>query len=151
MFIEEDSLGTAKTFGDNSVVFALTAKATLYRLRGSGFVGLIPGAANDVMQFALGAIVVSDEAAVAGVASVPGPLTDANAPWWWYYTTTLNSGVDTAQDGASNLSNARFEIDTKAMRKVGPNQRVVFVAEGTIHGGAPTLTCGASARILIGT
>ena len=75
----------------------------------------------------MGLIVVTDQAAAAGGVALPSPLDDANAGWMWHsFQPFLASGV-TLDAGSEDYR--VVEIDTKAMRKLGVNQQLAFIAE----------------------
>ena len=67
-----------------------------------------------------GAIVVSADAAAAGVASIPDPDTDAGAPWWLYQTFASKGPV-------LSTGFAEIAIDGKARRILNTNEVISFV------------------------
>ena len=100
---------------------------TLVRVRGAALVQLDAGGVDERAMIALGIIVVNDQAATAGVGSIPTPGTEPLAPWVWHTYVGVSSGAEAAvvEDGLI----ARVVIDSKAMRKVKANEALVFVAE----------------------
>ncbi len=84
-------------------------------------------AANEKTRGAMGIMVVSDEAAAAGVGSIPGPGTEFSAPWfvWEPYSTSFLFGTGV---GFENSVGRFITVDSKSMRKVGANEDVVVVA-----------------------
>ena len=85
-------------------------------------------AANGEFTGAIGSCIVSAEALAAGVASIPEPFTDADWGGWFMwrpfaYRYEFQSAIGT------NYGNWTFEIDSKAMRKISPNEAVVTVVE----------------------
>ncbi len=115
------------------------APATIVRTRGN--VAVIPQSfAADLNVFgAIGVGIVSDEAFNAGVASIPEPFADADWSGWYLWRSfsyTLELG-----DATSIMTvNWNFEVDSRAMRKVGSNETLVVVAES--QGGAFSLFAG---------
>jgi len=80
---------------------------------------------------AVGMIVVNDLALAAGVASIPGPITDANDDGWFVWESS--PGLRGATDGSGATSNTGFsravEFDSKAMRRVEEGFGIAVVAE----------------------
>ena len=75
---------------------------------------------------AVGFAVVSDDAAAVGITAVPDPVTDEGSDLWysltfWSAGFTISSAVGIARGMQT------FEIDSKAMRKVGIGQNLVIV------------------------
>ena len=106
------------------------APTTWLRMRGEMFVFAAPNAANDNDILGVGLIKVSTDAATAGGASVPGPLSDPEDDWIWHNFVGLAGGpVATAYSDASIGVNKRVEMDSKAMRIFGPNDTIALVAE----------------------
>ncbi len=106
---------------------------TIVRTR--GFVSLrVASVAADVdIVGAIGVGIVSTEAFTAGIASVPEPFSDAD---WagWYVWHAFAYRFEFSDASGFNFPNWSFEIDSKAMRKVGSNNTLVVVAES--FGGA---------------
>ena len=144
------ALGGAKTFGTIAPQGQEAQTAlTLVRSRGNGMFFLDPGAVGDVMEVALGLIIVSSDAFAAGVASVPGPLSDLDAEWIFHTVKELGPGSLASQAEDSLVQVHHFEIDSKAQRKLKPGDVVAMVFEGAIHAGAPTVDVSASVRTLL--
>ena len=149
--IDEAVLAAEKRVGDTQTTVAPSAlgRATVARIRGSYVMGFTPTAAADSMRVGLGIIVATADAVTAGVASLPGPITDPDASWLWVVYEELRSGAATAQDLQSVTQAVRGVIDTKAMRRTGTNDNLIFIAEGFITGGTPTALVSGVARVLI--
>ena len=114
--------GTLVAFGP------LTEQTTIVRTR--GMVTVRPAAVTVDLTVcgAFGVGIVSDEARVAGIASIPEPFSDADwGGWlvWRSFTYRFEFGTAVGID----FPNWSFEVDSKAMRKVSPNESFVFVAE----------------------
>ena len=107
-------------------------------------------AASEFQSGAYGKIVVTDTAAAIGATAVPSPSGTAGDPEaaWFAMQEVMNffqfiSGVGFASgDGAG----ARFTIDSKAMRKVGPDDNIASVFTQDAAVGAIIFTAG---RMLI--
>ena len=79
---------------------------------------------------AFGGIVVNDLAVAAGAASIPGPGTDASDDGWFLHQTFAMQGFKGLRSaGASYPDNLRYEIDSKAMRRVEEGFTVAFMIE----------------------
>ncbi len=110
--------------GSGSFVFATAG--TLVRAR--GYVGgqLDTAGVDERVLIAMGLIMVSENAAAAGTASVPNPLDDAGEDWIWFGHLWMSSGAEAAVNENSLFD--RKEIDSKAMRRVKVSETLVFVA-----------------------
>ena len=104
-----------------------SSAATVLRLRGSVFCELNAGAVNERVLVSVGLIVVGSNAFQAGAGSVPSPATDSDADWMWFEQLSVSS----LEEGAvvNDALFDRVKIDSKAMRKVKPDDVVVFVVE----------------------
>ena len=76
---------------------------------------------------AYGFVVVSDLAIAAGVASIPGPATDASDDGWFVWQGFNQEGADTAVGHAS----VQYVIDSKAMRRIQEGFGVAIVIENS--------------------
>ena len=104
-------------------------------------------AVSERLHGALGGIVVNDVASALGVTGIPGPVMDATSPWF-FYQGMLDSFVFATGVGfaGGNASSRLYEIDSKAMRKVGVNEDLNFVFEmAAAKGGVLTI----EGRILV--
>ncbi len=72
--------------------------------------------------------IVTLDALAAGIASIPGPASD---PGWngWFVWGGFSYDFSHATDAGFRDISARSIIDSKAMRKVGPEEAVVVVTE----------------------
>ena len=109
-----------------SVQFAQSI--TIVRLR--GLLSMIPNiaSADQTIVGAVGFGVVSDQALAAGVASMPGPWSD---PDWdgWFMWMGISQKFEFASGVGLLTSSVQQIMDSKAMRKVGPNEAVVAIGE----------------------
>ena len=87
---------------------------------------------------AFGAIVVSDLAIAAGVASIPGPDTDASDDGWFVWQPLLSGFEFQSGTGVIFRTFQIFEFDSKAMRRVEEGFSQAFVVE---NGSANGATC----------
>ena len=101
-------------------------------------------AVNEDSWGAFGLIVVSEEAAAIGATAVPGPVSSPDGDWGVYQPTAFQfhfadaSGIWTSQD--------TYDVDSKAMRKVGANKTLAFMHEEDGNKGANIIVFG---RMLI--
>ena len=103
-------------------------QTTIVRTRGQ--ISVFPAALTADVEIvgAIGIAVVSDEARIAGVASVPEPFTDADWGGWLVWR-SFSYRFEFADATGVNFPNWSFEIDSKAMRKISPSESLVVIAE----------------------
>ena len=85
-------------------------------------------AVSELLQGVYGRIVVEEEAATAGVASVPKPLAESDAPWL-VYQPLINSFLFLSSIGVQEPTGTNIVIDSKAMWKVGLSETLISVIE----------------------
>ena len=107
--------------------------ATIIRTRGSVYVGSDQSAADEVQVGGLGLTFVSETAQAAGVASLPGPITQFGWEGWLWYQMFAQLGTRNTGGGTiTRLSGGQvYEVDSKAMRKFTSDQSLVLVAENS--------------------
>ncbi len=138
------------TVGLGTQGFVGNVPLTLMRVHGLVCANLDAGAVDERAMISFGIIKVSDDALAVGITAVPTPTADADAPWIVHghlWVTTLSEAA-IAPDGMFH----RVVIDSKAMRKMKPNESlaVVFeVCDTTDQGGTVDLSYGL--RVLVGT
>ncbi len=103
-------------------------------------------AASEFQIAALGLAVVSEQAAAAGVGSVPTPVTDDDSDAWFVHKWVMNSIGFGDATGFSTMGSV-YEIDSKAMRKVNDGDDVVIVGEFSATGSGLILSI--AGRLLI--
>ncbi len=145
------ALGTAAagTFQGASVAFG--ASATILRIRGSCLCQF-DGVADNAQQFiTFGLGIISSDAFAAGAGSVPDPAGEPEYDWmYWRTVELLRTFVDAAGAEISMVGcQFRFDIDSKAMRKVKPGQSLAWQFE-TTSAVATDIIMGQT-RVLIGT
>ena len=119
--------------GGATIIASFSFEEALTIVRTRGVVSVIPQtAAADVdVVGAFGIGVVTQEAFAAGVASIPEPFTDADWGGWFVWRTFAFRQEFSDATGIL-LQNYNFEIDSKAMRKVSPNEVMVVVSESQV-------------------
>lgn len=111
-----------------SVSTTFETAATLVRTRGQ--ISVQPGsfAADLNIVGAFGCGIVSAEAGAIGITAIPTPFRDAD--WGgWYVWRSFSLHLDVQSAIGFSLEMENFEVDSKAMRKVGQNESLVWVAE----------------------
>ena len=91
-----------------------------------------------------GKIVVTDTAAAIGIMAVPNPSGingDPEASWFVWQAMAAKMIIDTAS-GVHGAIGLGFEIDSKSMRKVGPDDDVVTVLDTEAGGGVTLVSNG---------
>ena len=73
-------------------------------------------------------ILVSDTAAAAGVASVPGPVTDIEDEWFVYLSFAFQARANTAVGYIPDFAH-RIPFESKAKRIIGAGRTIVVVCE----------------------
>ncbi len=123
---------------------------TIVRTRGELLVGLTAGdSLNEGFKWAFGMCVVSENAAGVGVTAIPAPLVDIAWDGWLVYLTGQLNMDNTTLATASDVSRAaRYEIDSKAMRKVHRTDTVVAMF-GTTIAGTTTMQTNVTTRMLM--
>ena len=113
--------------------FSFEDPFTIIRNRGAVVVGPQAGSADLEVRGAYGAGIVSAEALAIGITAIPHPYRDADWSGWMVWR-SFAFMLDVTTDIGRLITSQSMEIDSKAMRKVGPNEALVFVAES--QGGA---------------
>ena len=122
----------------NAVALAMRP-FTIVRTRGIVTVHTDQIAATEDQVVGYGQAVVSDQAAAIGVTAVPTPVADSESDLWFVYQMMFNHFDFASAVGFGEKPLERWDIDSKAMRKVEDGQDFVSVIE-TAAGG---LTAGA--------
>ena len=102
--------------------------ATIVRTRGMVSVQATTASVSVDITGAIGIGIVSEEAFQAGIASIPEPFTDADWGGWMVWRSFGFRWEVTTDIGRIAIPWS-LEIDSKAMRKMGPNERLVVIAE----------------------
>ena len=102
---------------------------TILRTRGIFSITVPSPAADATVTGAFGIMLVTDIAAAAGVASIPGPATDASDDGWLVHE-FFNSRVEFGTNVGINFeAGQQYRFDSKGKRIFQPGQVVVAVAE----------------------
>ena len=126
---------------------------TIVRTRGefSAFISSATTALDGFVEYAVGIGLVTAQALAIGVTAVPSPLGEIGwEGWLWHHT---GAALIQPQSTESNPipmgpSAIRGEIDSKAMRKVGANMRVIGVFEVGAEVGTAVVEFSANTRLL---
>ena len=114
--------------------FTTMGPVTIRRTRGIVAAATDQLAASERVIGAFGMCVVSQEAAAAGAASIPGPFTEAESDLWFVHQYIYSSMVFGDATGFRNFDQ-QYEVDSKAMRKVTEEEVVAIMVEnGTTTG-----------------
>ena len=120
----------ASTIVLDQVFTPIAGGETVLRTRGRFTYGSDQANVNEQQLGAVGIGVVSEQAATVGVTACPHPDTDAAwGGWLWHSYYGSQTRIATAV-GWNELSGG-FIIDSKAMRKVGENERLIIVVENS--------------------
>ena len=112
----------------SSAVFA--APTTIVRTRGIITVGVQSTAADLEITGAFGCAIVSEEAAAAGAASIPGPWTQND---WdgWFVLQPFSLILEITTDIGVQQIMSEYVIDSKGMRKAEDGDRLVCMVESS--------------------
>jgi len=102
--------------------------ATVIRTRGQVSITPLAFSVDIEIIGAFGMGVVSSEALAAGILSVPEPFSDSDWAGWFVWR-SFSYRYDFTSAVGTQYPRWDFEVDSKAMRKVGSNESIVFVAE----------------------
>ena len=147
VFVASTLSSTAANFMGSSGLGG-NISGTIARVRGDLSVYLDVGAADESAVAAMGLIVGNDDQVVTGSAAFPSPVIDLEADWLYHTFLSLKSITGTQSDVLGGQV-ARREIDSKAMRRIKPNDNLVCVGAVTIQSGAPTVDFMGAIRVLI--
>ena len=139
------------TFGAG---LTLDVGGTVVRIRGQALLQLLEATpSGSGFTGAVGIGIASEDAFGVGITALPGPFSDADwGGWLWhsffhlYATAAQASGADVARNANVDL---RMEIDTKAMRKMGPNEVIFGMWETVAEAGTSTIQYVADTRMLV--
>ena len=106
----------------------IMVKPTIVRTRGNVSHRPSVNSADVAYVGAIGVCVVSQEAFTAGAASIPRPHDDADWGGWLVWR-SFSESLDVTTDIGRLINSNSFEVDSKAMRKMGINDVMVTMAE----------------------
>lgn len=114
----------------SEVFVPIVGGETLIRTRGLFSFATDQEAANETQVGAFGIGIVSEQAATVGATAVPHPFTDAAWGGWLYHTYFASRFRFVSGVGVSFADGVTTQvIDSKAMRKIGENERLIVVVE----------------------
>ena len=108
---------------------AIEEPLTVARTRGTFAVKPQSYAADGIFTGAFGIGVVSAEAFAIGITAIPTPFRDADWGGWFVWRSFGLVVEFQSAVGFSVPAEWTFDIDSKAMRKVGPSEVIVTVVE----------------------
>jgi len=123
--------------------------ATIVRVRGMLTAQITSTAAVPGRCLITCGIKVATASALAG-GTLQQPFTDIGSDWLWWTSIPLSvlGGTVAAPDADGRLLTARIDIDSKAMRKTGLNDVLVFVTQNTVVTSTQTCDVLAGIRVL---
>ncbi len=120
---------------------------TIVRTRGLLYITSDQQVATETQLCNYGIAVVFDQAVAIGVTAVPTPVTDSGSDLWFVFEPMMNAFTFGDATGFSN-EGTKYDIDSRAMRKVEDGQDAVVVIEAPAVGNGGCVV-QAFARILI--
>ncbi len=122
---------------------------TLIRVRGQVSQGVSAQSGTPATALiSYGLIVVTAKAFAAGAASLPAAGTDIGSDWLWHSQVPVIARSAVGVEVATGPRESRFEIDNKAMRKIGNNQLLVLIVENVALTSTLTVLVTAGFRVL---
>ena len=130
-----------------TLVFSLNAAAlatlpfTVVRSRFAVHIRSDQVAAAETQQLGVGLAVVSVQASAVGITAVPTPITDLSSDMFFWIDLLFDDNVVDSSP-LTRTKGAYFQVDSKAMRKVGVGQDIVLVMEGAAQNDGLVATVG---------
>ncbi len=115
----------------DQVFVPTVAEQTITRVRGLLSVQSDQLAAGEDAFGAFGMAVVEEPAATAGVASLPHPMDDSSSEAWFVWQPFSTTFVFGSAVGFDAQGGNQYVIDSKAMRKINNEQRVVILLQNS--------------------
>ena len=147
-----ETLTTAVTRVSGSLAFL--EPGTILRWRGyfSAFMDESGATAGDRMVITVGIGIFSTDAVTVGENAMPDPADEPEYPWVWWKEFSLHTEVAAGPSGGWGIQAQRYDIDSKAMRRIKPGESLVLVFQTTNLVGAPTVNIDVGQlRVLVGT
>ena len=135
-----DGLAVVAGIAKAGFSFGLTtaeSALTIVRTRGQMLVTIVDNSGvRQIMQGAMGIILVSSDAFSAGIGSLPGPISDDQNDWYVWAPFTLSTLDGTADDQAISQT-VRVDFDSRGMRKskFGDVAAIVLEIESDVAAG----------------
>jgi len=144
-----DQGSAAVASGAKAIIQSLDVAGPVTILRNRGILNIAAqaGSADLIIDGAYGIGVVSDVALALGITAVPGPFDESGWGGWLFhqfFQYQIDVTTDIGRMGGSQFSR-QYVVDSKAMRKLGDNERMVEIIES--RNGA--LTVFAPVRTLV--
>jgi len=118
----------------NDALLALRS-FTIVRTRMRFLITSDQGASTEITIGAFGVIILQEEAVDAGIASLPTPGVEVNAPWFVFEPFVHEFQFDSAV-GSQSPGGTLTTVDSKAMRKVGVSEDIAFIGQTVSTDGA---------------
>ena len=134
--------------GTSALGVATGGGITLIRTRGNLSVHFDPTTVADVVDLGIGLGIFSSDAFATGQAAMPGPLSDADYDWVYHNVFVIPPASTNTETETSLNQNMNVVVDSKAMRKMKPNQTLGWIAEASVLNGGGSWDLGVSARHL---
>ena len=112
-----------------SVLVPQVPEQTILRVRGAFFFLSDQAVAGENQFGGFGLGIVSEQAASIGISAIPHPVTDGADGLWMVHQFFASSFDFQSAVGIAPRAGQSIVIDSKAMRKIGSDQRLVFVVE----------------------
>ncbi len=131
------TISAGQTFlaGNTSVIdqtlTGFNTPVTVVRTRGKLWIASDQIAVNEVVIGSMGFAIVTEQALAAGVGSVPTLSTDAQSDSWFVHEFFAQKFGFGNASGFVNQSFTLIEFDSKAMRKISPEERLIVVLENS--------------------
>ena len=126
---------------------------TIVRIRGelTAWLEVVGTIGDGFARVGAGIGIVTVDAFDIGPTAMPGPVTDPDwSGWMWVEYVGAMVGASVTEE-FKGLAQHRFVIDTKAMRKIRPNEVVFGMFETISEVGAATLSFASNTRMLAKT
>ena len=118
----------AKVLLASTAAFGLGSAGTILRTRGILVMKPTTEGTSVALDGAFGIAVVSDTARATGITAIPGPFTDDDYSGWLVHQ-YIGARYRSATAVGEMWGSVQWEIDSKAMRKVGSDEAIVLVGE----------------------
>ncbi len=140
------------TFSGGGLAFTIPATILRARSRIIAFFDATVQVA-DTIDVGLGLAVISSDAFTLGATAFPDPLSEPEYPWLWWTDISLRAEeTGAATNRAWGTASQLLSVDTKAMRKIKPQETLCWVMQTSNVVGAPTTRVDIQrTRVLIGT
>jgi len=113
----------------SQIFVPFTGGETIIRIRGNISWGSDQSAATESQLGAYGIAVVTAQAVSVGITAVPHPGTDGSWDGWMYHTYMASHLQSLSSVGVEPGFLHTVEVDSKSMRKITDDERMVFVIE----------------------